>query len=279
MKRIKQRILTVLLIAFIVTTMGNSVFSSTVVAQAATLKISYTKLDLKVGQTKSLKITGTTKKVTWSSSKKAVATVSSKGKVIAIAEGSAAITAKIGDKKLTCKVTVQKANPYLAEAPFKAEETQIGDINFIIPAEWEVDNQDLGNGYTYTEITPSSNLDLNSIIRIDIRKQDGAPSDYQSFKEAFKGSYTKGILTPQWKEVFGDTKFEIKDLEQTDYVTSFNTVLRTQYSVKASGAVVEQTIYDFFIGEYLITFKAEDYDKMELAAITDYMIKSFAVKQ
>ncbi len=278
MKRIKQVIVSAILIAFIITTTSNSAFSNTAVAQAATLKISSTKLDLEVGQTKSLKITGTTKKVTWSSSKKSVATVSSKGKVTALAEGSSTITAKAGEKKLSCKVTVIRPIPYLVKAPFKAEETQIGNINFIIPLGWEVNNQDLGNGYTYTEITPQDDSNLQSIIRIDIRKQEGIPSDYKLFKEALKGNYTKELLTPQWKEVFGATKFDIEGLEQTDFTAPFNTVLRTQYTVKASGAVVEQTIYDFYIGEYLISLKAEDYDEMDLATITDYVISSFVVK-
>ncbi|MFT4143488.1 MAG: Ig-like domain-containing protein [Mobilitalea sp.] len=273
MKRIKQMIVSAILIAFFVASISN-----TAVAQAATLKISNTKLVLEVGQTKSLKITGTTKNVTWSSSKKSIATVSSKGKVTAVATGSATITAKTGDKKLTCKVTVIKSNPYLAKAPFNAEETQIGDINFIIPLDWEVNNQDLGNGYIYTEIIPPSNSELQSIIRIDIRKQESAPSDYEAFKEAFKGSYTKALLTTQWKEVFGATKFDLKDLKQTDFTAPFNTVLRTQYSVKASGTVVEQTLYDFYIGEYIISLKAEDYDGMDLAAITDYVVSSFVVK-
>jgi hypothetical protein len=277
MKRITRIISTALLLVFITTALGSSAFGNTAVVQAATSKISNTKLVLSVGQTKSLKITGTTKKVTWTSSKKSVATVSNKGKVTAVTEGITTITAKVADQKYTCNVTVVN-NPYLKEAPFEAEETQIGDINFIIPAGWEVNNQDLGNGYTYTEITPSSQSQLNSIIRIDIRKQEGTPSDYEGFKEAFKGSYTKKLLTPQWKEVFGDTKFEIKDLEQSDFAAPFNSVLRTQYTVKAGGAVVEQTIYDFFIGEYIVSLKAEDYDQMDLAAVTDYMIISFVVK-
>jgi hypothetical protein len=279
MNRIKNRIIIALLLVFIVSTLGNSVLSNTLTVQAATLKISKKELTLEVGQSKTLTIIGATKKVTWTSSKKSVATVSSKGKVVAVAAGTVKITAKTNNKKYTCTVNVTKPNPYLEKAPFKAEETKIDKLDFIIPSGWKVYNQDLRDDYIYTEITPPSNSGLNSILRLDIMKQDGNPSDYESFKETFSGSYTKELLTPEWEQVFVNTKFDIIDLTQSDFSAPFNTVLRTQYEVKASGAVVKVTIYDFFIGNYIITLKAEDYDQMDLAAITDYIISSFMISK
>ncbi len=76
-------------------------------AEAATIKLSKTKLTLDVGKTYTLKLTGTTKTVKWSSSNTKVATVSKAGKVTAKKSGSAVITATASSKKYTCKVTVK----------------------------------------------------------------------------------------------------------------------------------------------------------------------------
>ena len=277
MRQIRKLILTTLLLAFIATFLDVPILSNNAVSQAATLKISNTKLDLTIGQTKTLKVTGTTKKTTWSSSKKSVATVSSKGNVTAVAVGNAKITAKIGDKKFTCTVTVTKSNPYLSDAPFKAEETKINDINFLIPSGWIVYNQNLTDDYIYTQIIPSSSSKLDSILRIDIRRQEGTPTDYNQFKEAFSDNYTVDLLTLEWKEVFSNAKIKISDLKQSDLKAPFNKVLKTQYTVNANGTVISQTVYDFFIGEYLITFKAEDYDNIDLATMVDYIVSSFMI--
>lgn len=101
MKRLKQIVMCLLL-----TVLLAGVLPAQTV-EAATVKLSSTKVTLIKGESKTLKVTGTKSKVTWSSSKKSVATVSSKGKVTAKAKGTTTITAKVGSKKLTCKVTVE----------------------------------------------------------------------------------------------------------------------------------------------------------------------------
>lgn len=75
--------------------------------EAATVKLSSTKVTLVKGESKTLKVSGTKSKVTWKSSKASVATVNSKGKVTAKAKGTATITAKVGSRTLKCKVTVE----------------------------------------------------------------------------------------------------------------------------------------------------------------------------
>lgn len=75
--------------------------------QAATPKISKTKITLAKGAQSKLKVTGTNKKIKWSTDKRKVATVSSKGVVTAKGKGAARITAKVGKKKLVCRVTVE----------------------------------------------------------------------------------------------------------------------------------------------------------------------------
>lgn len=75
--------------------------------QAATPKISRTKVTLIKGKQLKLKVTGTKKKPKWSSNKKKVATVTNKGVVKAKSKGTARITAKVGKKKLVCLVAVE----------------------------------------------------------------------------------------------------------------------------------------------------------------------------
>ena len=79
---------------------------TSIVAEAATLKLSKSKLTLVVGKSAKLKVKGTKKKVKWSTSNKKIATVKN-GKVVAKKEGKATITAKVGKKRLKCKVTVK----------------------------------------------------------------------------------------------------------------------------------------------------------------------------
>jgi hypothetical protein len=76
-------------------------------AQAATIKISQTKLSLTVGKSKTLKIQNTTKAATWSSNNKKVAKVTKSGKVTAVSTGTATITATVSKKTYSCKVTVK----------------------------------------------------------------------------------------------------------------------------------------------------------------------------
>ncbi len=117
MKKIKQ-IVIYLLAAMLV--LG---FVPATKAQAASPKLSASKLVLIKGQSKTLKVTGASKTVKWSSSKKSVATVSSKGKVTAKKKGTATITAKCGKKKLTCKVTVETPKLNKTKVTLKAGKT------------------------------------------------------------------------------------------------------------------------------------------------------------
>lgn len=80
-----------------------------VTADAATPKLTNTKLTLYPGQKYTLSVSNAgNKKITWKSSKKSVASVGKKGVVTAKKAGSAKITAKVGKKKVTCQITVKK---------------------------------------------------------------------------------------------------------------------------------------------------------------------------
>ena len=74
MKKLKQLVVCLLLTILVAGTLPVAT------VEAASVKLSATKVTLVKGESKTLKVTGTKSKVTWSSSKKSVATVTSKGK-------------------------------------------------------------------------------------------------------------------------------------------------------------------------------------------------------
>ena len=91
---------------------------NSVKAEAASMKLSNTKVTIGAGEEKELSVENiaSTSTVKWSTSDKKIATVSTKGKVTAKKVGKASITAtvtvKTGKKsKFTCKVTVKSNNP------------------------------------------------------------------------------------------------------------------------------------------------------------------------
>lgn len=104
-KKLFTLLLSVLCFAFVVPT-SIPELQTTIVANAATVKLNKTKATISKGETLQLKVTGTSSKVKWSSSNKKIATVSSNGKVTAKKKGTATITAKVGKKKLKCSIKV-----------------------------------------------------------------------------------------------------------------------------------------------------------------------------
>jgi uncharacterized protein YjdB len=78
-------------------------------SQAATVKISQTKLSLTVGKSKTLKNQNTIKAATWRSNNKKVAKVTKTGKVTAVSTGTATITATVSKKTYTCNEVVYKS--------------------------------------------------------------------------------------------------------------------------------------------------------------------------
>lgn len=84
-----------------------ALISNITIAEAASVKLNKTKLELYVDDAFTLKLSGTKSTAKWSSSKKSIAKVSSKGKVTALKEGTTVITATVGTKKYKCNVKVK----------------------------------------------------------------------------------------------------------------------------------------------------------------------------
>ncbi len=108
MKSIRMKLMTVALVVvvMIAAPITTPFTGHVAVAEAATVKISKSKVTMDIATTTTLKVTGTKSKVTWKTSNKKVASVNSKGVVKAHSVGTAKITATVSKKKYTCTVTV-----------------------------------------------------------------------------------------------------------------------------------------------------------------------------
>ena len=76
-------------------------------AQAQTIQLNKTKLNIYNGKTYKLKVSGTDHAVSWSTSDKKTVAVNQSGKIAAKRVGTAVITAKVNGQRLKCKVTVK----------------------------------------------------------------------------------------------------------------------------------------------------------------------------
>ena len=96
-------------VAMTAATISSAVPGNGITAEAASIRLSKTKLSLKVGQSKQLTVKGTKKAVKWSVSNGKIVKVTKKGKVTAKKAGTAKVFAKVKGKKLTCNVKVTAA--------------------------------------------------------------------------------------------------------------------------------------------------------------------------
>ncbi|TAH67609.1 MAG: trypsin-like serine protease [Anaerolineaceae bacterium] len=107
MKKKKMIIISILLTALMTYMPIPTLINNITVAEAATVKLNKSELELYIDEAFTLKVSGTKSKPKWSSSKKTIAKVSSTGKVTGLKEGTAVITATIGSKKYKCNVKVK----------------------------------------------------------------------------------------------------------------------------------------------------------------------------
>ncbi|MDF2544287.1 MAG: Ig protein [Herbinix sp.] len=246
---------------------------SVVIAEAASLKISYKSLTLEVGKTKTLKVSGTTKKITWTSNKKSVATVSSKGKVTAKAVGEAVITAEVSGKKLTCKVTVKEpVNPYLKDAPYNPIEFTIENINIVVPVDWNY-NIEYPTEDSYSIIFAPTAATKNSYISFQVTKTDKKAPKYSEAKKEFSKTITEDAI----KAALGKS-YEVTDWKAEDFTTKVLNIYKTGYTAKSKEITMKQAIYSFYIDNYKIECKVSDAEELDLIKMAEYMLSSVILK-
>lgn len=218
--RKKLKLLTIFAVALTL------VFTTTITASAASVKLNKSKATLYVGQTVTLKVQNTSNTVKWSTSKKSVATVSAKGKVTAKKAGTAKITAKVNGKKYTCKITVKN---------------KVGTRQN--PA-------DAWKGVTYSNFYGKAYFKLNNVWRhedaINQLKSMGEWSSYKEWAYADKDVDTDVLLMEF--EAEAKSGFEETALSGSDIMSSYSV-----YNEKANAAIDDfetwsmgkNGIYDF----------------------------------
>ncbi len=250
------------------------------VAYAATIKLNKTSISLDVGKTYTLKISGTKSKVTWSTSNKKVATVNSSGKVTAKKAGSATVTALVNKKKYNCKVTVKTpVNPLVKNAPFAAQDANLGKFNTVVPKDWTMDILAQENNDIIVMLYPSS-ADLasgSSNITILVQETDTATT-YDIAKEYFASVLTEDLFISQFAEN-GIENITLSEFTTSDYETKNGTAFKTKYIADYKVAEQEgsfiQVLYDIYIDNYLVVVTITDAgDNLtpDIYEVTEYLL-------
>jgi hypothetical protein len=271
-KRIKMKVMAILLVlAFTVAVPVTVPFTvNTAVAEAATVKISNTKLTMGIGETKTLKISGTKSKITWKSSKKAVVTVTSKGVVTAQSVGTANITATVNKKKYTCKVTVnQPLNPYQVNA--SQQEVQIAGLSVVVPSVYEVTTGEAADGsYTAKMSLPDS----KSSITLLVNKTGEAAVSYEDVAASFD-TLSMEELQQTYDDTYGAGTIVISELSTFSY-ESQNKTTSFAYSFIATTAEMSgrQISYNLSIDDYMIEVVLLDVEGYDLYIDAEYLIDS-----
>lgn len=238
--------------------------SQTVVAEAATVKISAQKKTLTVGKSFTLKITGTKKKVTWSTSKKSVATVSSKGKVTAKKAGTATITAKVDGKKYTCKVTVKNpVNKYVEKAPFEAKEVKLDKYTAAAPKDWNLTKTQLNGIDAYMLMPKEADLENGtSNIAVTVTASEGATQEsFELLKEYLCESITKETIENIFKSSLGDSASVTEFVfDEAKINLGKATMISYTVDIEVDGVkkTLKQTIYDVFADGYTTEITVTD---------------------
>ncbi len=275
MIKLKKILISVCVLAFIFILADIPTISKPVAAQAA-VKISKKTLTLGIGKSTTLKISGTKKTVKWSTSDKSVATVSKKGKVTAIFSGTATITATVNKKKYSCKVKV--VNPSLKDAPFDAQEIPLADVSLVLPTDWSISYFPSDNGSIIVQLSPSDTT-LKSVIFMQIDAIDQDIYDYETLKPAAAALNSEEFLSTSWDNILGNSDYEFSGYSQSDMKTSFDTMLKTSYTITVDGTNLQQEIYNFCAGNYVIEVQTMNFDGIDLAPMLEYIINSIIINK
>ena len=218
--------------------MVEPVTNQAIVVNAATTKLSKSKLSLIIGQETKLKVQGTKANVKWSSSDKKIATVSKTGKVTAKGYGSTVITAKVGSKKYKCKIDVKA---------FKEEKLEFDcGATFVIPKGWISVNGSISGIERYVIAE-----DMSSTSYVDMRVCEEGEMTQEKFIESIKDSLSQEnqqkLLTQQLQK-----EVTVKDYNQEIAINDDVSYIITKMDlVLDANTPVEVLIYDYYDGSHL----------------------------
>ncbi len=273
MKSIRMKVLAIALVLSVALTGPVTVpfIGNVAVAQAATVKISESKLTMEIAATKTLKVTGTKSKVTWKSSNKKVASVTSKGVVTAQSVGTAKITATVNKKNYTCTVKVVLGpNPYQVTADY--QEIHMAGLSFVVPSAYEVSGDEVSKGsYKATLSVPKSKSSITVIANVTGEKA----SSYEDVAASLKTIDAKE-LQKEMDAAYGAGTSEVSDFNTFAYesqngTTSFAySFLLTTETVTGSRMIS----YHLSIDDYDIEVISLDVEGYDIYVDAEYLIDS-----
>ncbi|MHB8129250.1 MAG: Ig-like domain-containing protein [Mobilitalea sp.] len=270
MKRLMKLVVAMIMVFAMLAPVTLPVSGTVAVAEAATVKISKTKLSMEIGKTATLKISGTKSKITWKTDKKAVATVTSKGVVTAQSAGTAKITATVDKKNYICKITVNKAaNLYQVSADF--EEVRIEDLSVVVPTVYDVTVEEVAAGsYKAKMKIPDS----KSSITVIVNKTGEAALSFEEIEASFEG-LSEDYLQAKFDDVYGAGKAVVSDLNTFSY-ESQNGTISYVYSliIETSIASARQISYNLSVDDYSLEVIVVDSEGYDVYIDAEYLIDS-----
>jgi hypothetical protein len=273
MKSIKMKVMVIALVLAVAVTAPVTVpFTGNVaVAEAATVKISESKLTMEIAATTTLKVTGTKSKVTWKSSNEKVASVTSKGVVTAQSEGTAKITATVNKKNYTCTVTVIPGpNPYQTTADF--QEIQMAGLSFVVPKVYELSGDEVAeDSYKATLSLPDSKSSITVIANVTGEKASPYADVAKSFKTLTAKELQKSMDTTYGAGMSEVSEFNTFAYESQNGTTSFAySFLLTTETVSGSRMIS----YNLSIDDYTIEVISLDVEGYDIYVDAEYLIDS-----
>ena len=208
------------------------------VAEAASVKISSTKITLLLGDLYTPKITGTKSKVTWKTSNKSVATVSATGEVAAMALGTAKITATVNKKNYTCTITVVT----------DVQEVQIGGLAFYLSGFYKVSGKKVADGQYQADL---KRLDSHSKITVLIKETGAEAVSYDELITPY-ADLSEESLQASYDTIYGAGKTTVADLSVFSHL-SINYVDAFVYSF-----ILTTSEGDFRINSYNMSIDGYD---------------------
>jgi hypothetical protein len=277
MKSIRLKLMAIALVVAVTVATSITVpfIGNVAVAEAATVKISESKLNMEIAATTTLKVTGTKSKVTWKTSNKTVATVTSKGVVTAQSAGTAKITATVSKKNYTCTVTVVPGiNPYQTSANF--QEIQMAGLSFVAPNIYEVSGDEVAEGsYKAVLKLPDS---LSSITVIANVTGTEAVS-YEDVMASFEG-LSEENLQASFDATYGAGNTAVSDLSAFAYESQNGTTsFAYSFLLTTEKATARMISYNLSIDDYSIEVISRDVEGYDIYIDAEYLIDSLMYVQ
>lgn len=272
MKSIKMKLMAIALVVAVTVTIPVTVpfMSNVAVAEAATVKITESKLTMEISATTTLRVTGTKSKVTWKTSNKKIATVTSKGVVTAQSKGTAKITATVNKKKYTCTVTVIPAqNPYQVTADF--QDIDMAGLCFVAPKIYNVSGGKVSEGSYKAKLEiPDSKSSITVIANVT----DTKAVSYEDVAASLKDVNAKSMQATM-DATYGAGTSEVTDFNTFAY-ESENGTKSYAYSFMLTSATTSGRMisYNLSIDGYSIEVITLDVEGYDIYKDAEYLIDS-----